>query len=1179
MDIKEKRRISLPAPYMRSHYDVVVIGSGYGGAIAASRMSRAGKKVALLEKGEERWPGEYPVEWNECLKEIQYSSATGHVGKRDGLYHFYNGKSQDAYVGCGLGGTSLLNANVALEADRRVWDMPIWPDEIRNDHSSIKEGYKLAREMLEPVPYPEDFPSLPKLEALEKQAYKLGDEYAKNFYRPPITVHFEDRINNAGVPQNKSTLSGNDSTGVNDGSKNSTLMNYIPDAWNHGCEIFCSIDVKRIKKEEKTGKWIVFYEWLENSRHAFKTDSQNSLFFVIADVVFLGAGTFGTNEILLRSKAAGLEISSQLGQSFSGNGDILAFGYNTELYCNGVAIGNNNPTEFVPPVGPTITGIIDMREQADDVLDGYVIEEGAIPYAVAAACNVLFSSLEDNEGSVSPNLSLLEKIVGKTRKLVSKISNYRGAIANTQVYLIMSHDDNTGYMELQDDKLSINYQGAGKTKQVKDLNSLLAEATTRVKGTFIPSPLWSEFLGLITVHPIGGCCMGKNGYVGVVNHKGQVFKSDDTKVHENLYICDGSIVPRALGVNPFLTISALAERICSLAAKDRRWDINYKLVDKEIDFSDPLVAWPREIMGPNAYEMWPPKTGSISFAEVMRGYFSTDVTIKDYKAAEMQAKTSNSTMQFLLNIIMFDVKTLSSLENDDSWIAGTVSCRALSPDPLRVLRGKFRLFISEGDRVDTNSMMYNLNLMATDGTKYRFKGFKLLDQSNILNAVVDVTTLYVSVYEFRDGDDLNFDTDSDADDDEGRKVIGRGILEILPNDFIKQIVGAVVDFFKFFGQTMAERTLTRFLSLQYSSDKSNVQHYERSRPAEESYDVIAEDGVKTKLYRYKGGNKGPVLLVHGASVTHDMFATTLIKHNFLDYLIENNYDVFLVDYRLAPSNAESFNQHTIEDCVLDVKQAVNDIRRITECEKIAVIAHCFGSPLTFMGLLSGQIEGVGSLFASQSAMNPVFAFWNRVKNDLHLVQFFRKVLRQETFDVRTSPHTTLLQSALNQLLRFYPYPKGGVCRNALCHRNSMAFGTLYQHKNLNQNLHDNLDEFMGAINLTTMEQLANSARKGVLLNPNGEDVYVTDDNIKKYLNFPITLMHGNDNTVFNEEGMRKTYEKLIFNNGGSKYALHNLTGYGHLDVWWGNRAHIDIFPRVLRHLEDTKNLYGYAYKE
>ncbi|CAG8815326.1 32668_t:CDS:2, partial [Gigaspora margarita] len=210
MQGNKKRQISLPAPYMRPHYDVVVIGSGYGGGIAASRMSRAGKRVALLEKGLERWPGDYPTDFAECIREVQYSSGEGHKG------------------------TSLLNANVALEADPRVWQMSVWPKEIHDDFDSIKKGYEHAKEMLEPMPYPDDYPELPKLKTLEEQAKRLGPEFHNNFSRPPITVTFEDRINNAGVRQRKSTLTGNDSTGVNDGSKNSTLMNYLPDAWNHG---------------------------------------------------------------------------------------------------------------------------------------------------------------------------------------------------------------------------------------------------------------------------------------------------------------------------------------------------------------------------------------------------------------------------------------------------------------------------------------------------------------------------------------------------------------------------------------------------------------------------------------------------------------------------------------------------------------------------------------------------------------------------------------------------------------------------------------------------------------------------------------------------------------------------------------------------------------------------------
>src|SRR5260363_41892 len=105
-------------------------------------------------------------------------------------------------------------------------------------------------------------------------------------------------------------------------------------------------------------------------------------------------------------------------------------------------------------------------------------------------------------------------------------------------------------------------------------------------------------------------------------------------------------------------------------------------------------------------------------------------------------------------------------------------------------------------------------------------------------------------------------------------------------------------------------------------------------------------------------------------------------------------------------------------------------------------------------------------------MIPGVSFWNQVKVKLHIVQLLQNVLHQSTFDVRTSPHTSLLQGTINQLLRFYPYPHGEVCQNALCHRNSLAYGTFYKHENITQLLHDNLDQFMGEVNLTTMNQFS-----------------------------------------------------------------------------------------------------------
>jgi choline dehydrogenase-like flavoprotein len=95
---------------MRSDYDVVVIGSGYGGAVAASRMARAGKSVCLLELGKERWPGEYPVDFFSAAQEIHVSGdiqedsriAQFDGGDRQGMYHLIVGKGQNAFVANGI---------------------------------------------------------------------------------------------------------------------------------------------------------------------------------------------------------------------------------------------------------------------------------------------------------------------------------------------------------------------------------------------------------------------------------------------------------------------------------------------------------------------------------------------------------------------------------------------------------------------------------------------------------------------------------------------------------------------------------------------------------------------------------------------------------------------------------------------------------------------------------------------------------------------------------------------------------------------------------------------------------------------------------------------------------------------------------------------------------------------
>jgi len=101
---------------MENHYDVIVIGSGYGGSIVASRIARANKRVCLLEKGKELLPGQYPNTAQSFYNNIQLQLPDGSIyGPKNNLYSFSYYPNIIIWRGCGLGGTSLINSNVSIK--------------------------------------------------------------------------------------------------------------------------------------------------------------------------------------------------------------------------------------------------------------------------------------------------------------------------------------------------------------------------------------------------------------------------------------------------------------------------------------------------------------------------------------------------------------------------------------------------------------------------------------------------------------------------------------------------------------------------------------------------------------------------------------------------------------------------------------------------------------------------------------------------------------------------------------------------------------------------------------------------------------------------------------------------------------------------------------------------------
>lgn len=735
-------RLSSPLTDLAPHYDVVVIGSGYGGAISASRMARAGRTVCVLERGREIRPGEFPDAGHEIIGEVQVSlpfpgDRAVHLGSETSLFDVHVDDDINVLVGCGLGGTSLINANVSLRPDPRVFDRPEWPSELAADRALIDTSFERAEAMLKPVslPAPND---PPKTRAHARSANETGSP----FFRAPINVNFEDQINHVGVHQPACTHCGDCVSGCNVGAKNTVLMNYLPDAHNHGAEIFCEASVDRVEPDGDGAGWLVRFEPVGAQRDLFDGET----LFVRADTVILAAGTLGTVGILLRSREAGLPLSDQLGKRFTGNGDMLGFAYDTDERIQGIGWGAKGKGD---EVGPCITSVIDNRG-TDELTDGYIIEEGAIPGAISP----FFPSLMETAARLAGQRDDEAKAERGFWSRLFGDDDDEDVVHRTQTYLVMAHDDGAGEIYLASGRPRVRWPDVGDQNIFQKVSAALKAASSALQGTYVPNPVWTSLFGkdLVTVHPLGGAAMGENASYGVTDHKGRVYRGvTGDEVHDGLYVSDGALIPRPLGVNPLLTISAFAERNAWYIAADNGWTIDYSLpsAPRTAD-EDPGVR--------------------VRFTESMKGWFSTEET-EDYAAAKEQGEEDDSPLQFILTITG-NLDEMIERDDHPARMVGTVSAPALSAKPMMVNDGHFNLFVQDPDDELTKRMWYRMRMQSVEGERFYFEGFKEIRDDPGFDLWSDTTTLYITVHE--------------GDDASGPRV-GRGILRIKAGDFMKQI--------------------------------------------------------------------------------------------------------------------------------------------------------------------------------------------------------------------------------------------------------------------------------------------------------------------------------------------------------------------------------------------------------
>jgi cholesterol oxidase len=514
-----------------SDFDAIIIGSGFGGAIAACRLSEAGYRVLVLERGR-RWdvhtfPRAVTDPWVYDANAPQ---------TRNGWFDFRIFRHMTVVAGAGVGGGSLVYANISIEAKKETFDAG-WPPEIT--YAELQPHYARVGQMLNVQKVPQgQWPKRTQLVKEAAEAIGRGDrfrtldlavtfdpDYSYDQPNPHSTARSKTFVNAQGQTQGTCVHLGNCDIGCDVRARNTLDLNYLALAEKHGADVRPLHQVTTIAPD--AGGYRVSYNRIESPNVVGGSAT--------ARVVVVAAGSLGSTELLLRCRdqhATLPAVSGRLGFGWSSNGDFLT-----------PAI---HPFRSVDPSrGPTITCAIDLLDHGADGHDVF-IEDGGLP-------DLLQDALRRWTADGSDDARMLAMI-----ETVRPLLTANNLTEHVMPWFAQARDAADGRLLLKNGRLDLDWDikaSAPTMEAVVHMHQRLARAT---QGMALTPLTWTISRDLITPHPLGGCNMGRSAADGVVGHDGEVFG------YRNLYVADGAIVPKAIGLNPSRTIGALAERIAKL---------------------------------------------------------------------------------------------------------------------------------------------------------------------------------------------------------------------------------------------------------------------------------------------------------------------------------------------------------------------------------------------------------------------------------------------------------------------------------------------------------------------------------------------------------------------------------------------------------------------------------------
>jgi cholesterol oxidase len=552
-------------------FDVVVVGSGFGGSVSACRFAEADRSVLVLERGQPYPPGSFPRSPKEMSAAFWDPSRLLY-----GMFNVWHFQDIEALVSSGVGGGSLIYANVLLRKDEHWFtqDIPGGGGGVEQwavNRAQLDPFYDCAERMLraQTLPFGVNGYHLRKTAALRQAANGLGKEWGlvplavrfHNDHRPPVMGEqlLEEPYGNLfGLPRRTCRLCGECDIGCNDGAKNTLDHTYLSKAHREGARISPLSEVKDIAREGDhfVVRYVVHQPPEPDAKRPGKPKA--TPYTVTAAMVVLAAGTLGSTYLLLRNREAlRLPDGLPIGSRFSGNGDLLAFVMKAD-------------DRLDASKGPVITSAMWLPDRQDTQnprdFGAYIEDAG---YPGFADWLVEFSRLGAvaKRGFIFGLKRLVERFRGRAGSdLSQEVAQMIGsaALSSRSVPLLgMGRDvpDGTLFLEPNKKWLDCDWHDDTSKDYLDNLRTGMKGIAGELGGRYRENPLTSLFKRLITVHPLGGCPMDtivEGGVVsGVVDGYGRVHGVP------GLFVADGSVMPGPVGPNPSLTIAAFAERLCA----------------------------------------------------------------------------------------------------------------------------------------------------------------------------------------------------------------------------------------------------------------------------------------------------------------------------------------------------------------------------------------------------------------------------------------------------------------------------------------------------------------------------------------------------------------------------------------------------------------------------------------